>query len=191
MDICTPIGIRVRVRQCKFAITLGLSLLNFRYLQRKCLFSVSNMNVALLRVPNFFIPWNSLIFPWFLKIFPWFFLSFYEEILVKRNIFILFNVASNCHWGSVYTNTNLLQIHFPKVKPPHLKSFFSLTLKGWKWFWKKSSLISKFFPWFWLKTPCFSLISLTGKSLQNFPCIPWFSWSVGALLTSHPPVMLS
>ena len=39
----------------------------------------------------------------------------------------------------------------------------------------------KFFPWFWLKTPCFSLISLTGKSLQNFPWIPWFPWSVGTL----------
>ena len=39
----------------------------------------------------------------------------------------------------------------------------------------------KFFPWFWLKNPCFSLISLTGKSLQNFPWIPWFPLSVGTL----------
>ena len=46
--------------------------------------------------------------------------------------------------------------------------------------WKKSSLIWTFFPWFWLKTPGFSLISLTGKSLQNFP---WIPWSVGTLLT--------
>ena len=47
MDIRTRIGIRVRVQQCKFVITLGLSLLNFRHLQRKCLFSVNNINVAL------------------------------------------------------------------------------------------------------------------------------------------------
>ena len=47
--------------------------------------------------------------------------------------------------------------------------------------WKKSSLIWNFFPWFWLKNPCFSLISLTGKSLQKFPWIPWFRWSVGTL----------
>ena len=53
--------------------------------------------------------------------------------------------------------------------------------KGLKMLWKKSSLIWNFFPWFWLKNPCFSLISLTGKSLQNFPWIPWFPWSVGIL----------
>ena len=47
--------------------------------------------------------------------------------------------------------------------------------------WEKSSLIWNFFPWFWLEIPCFSLISLTGKSLQNFPWIPWFPWSVGTL----------
>ena len=54
-------------------------------------------------------------------------------------------------------------------------------LKGLKMVWKKSSLIWNFFPWFWLKNPCFSLISLTGKSLQKFPWIPWFPWSVGTL----------
>ena len=42
-------------------------------------------------------------------------------------------------------------------------------LKGLKMVLKKSFPIWKFFPWFWLKTPYFSLISLTGKSLQNFP----------------------
>ena len=99
---------------------------------------------------------------------------------------------STYHWGSVNRNTNLLQIHFPKVKPPHLKFFFRLKgLKGWKWFWKKSSLISNFFPWFWLKTPCFSLISLTGKSLQIFPWIPSFSWSVGTLSRSIASVYFS
>ena len=50
-------------------------------------------------------------------------------------------------------------------------------LKGLKMVWEKSSLIW-IFPWYWLKTPCFPLISLTGKSLQNFP---WFPWSVGTL----------
>ena len=64
-----------------------------------------------------------------------------------------------------------------------LKNIFLrfIGLKGLKMVWKKSSLIWNFFPWFWLKTPCFSLISLTGKSLQNFPWIPWFPWSVGTL----------
>ena len=49
----------------------------------------------------------------------------------------------------------------------------------------------KFFPWFWLKSPCFSLISLTGKSLQNFPWIPRFPWSVGTLLTRLRCLLLS
>ena len=64
-----------------------------------------------------------------------------------------------------------------------LKNIFLgfIGLNGLKMVWKKSSLIWNFFPWFWLKTPSFSLISLTGKSLQNFPWIPWFPWSVGTL----------
>ena len=65
-----------------------------------------------------------------------------------------------------------------------LKNIFLrfIGLKGLKMVWKKSSLIWNFFPWFWLKTH-FSLISLTGKSLQIFPWIPWFPWSVGTLQT--------
>ena len=59
-------------------------------------------------------------------------------------------------------------------------------LKGLEMVWKKSSLIWNFSPWFWLKNPCFSLISLTGKSLQNFPWIPWFPWSVGTLKFYSP-----
>ena len=39
----------------------------------------------------------------------------------------------------------------------------------------------KFFPLILAENPCFSLISLTGKSLQIFPWIPWFPWSVGTL----------
>ena len=65
-----------------------------------------------------------------------------------------------------------------------LKNIFLrfIGLKGLKMVWEKSSLIWNFFPWFWLKKPCFSLISLTGKSLQKFPWIPWFPWSVGTLI---------
>ena len=89
-------------------------------------------------------------------------------------------MASTYHWGNVYRNTNLLQIHFPKVKPPHL-NFFFLRLKVWKWFWKKFSDF-KFFPLILAENPHFSLISLTGKSLQKFPWIPLFPWSVGTLI---------
>ena len=32
----------------------------------------------------------SLTFPWFPKSFPWFFLSFHQDILVQKTIFILF-----------------------------------------------------------------------------------------------------
>ena len=62
-----------------------------------------------------------------------------------------------------------------------LKNIFLrfIGLNGLQMVWKKSSLIWNFFPWFWLKTPGFSLISLTGKSLQNFP---WIPWSVGTLV---------
>ena len=46
--------------------------------------------------PLFFIPSNSLTFPWFPKIFPWFFLSFHQDILVKKkNILILFKCGLN------------------------------------------------------------------------------------------------
>ena len=34
------------------------------------------------------IPCFSLTFPWFPKIFPWFFLSFHQDILVKKNIHV-------------------------------------------------------------------------------------------------------
>ena len=64
-------------------------------------------------------------------------------------------MASISHWGSVYRNTNLLQIHFPKVKPPHTAI-------------PKAMYISTTF---YISTR-FPLISLTGKSFQNFP------WSV-------------
>ena len=47
---------------------------------------------------------------------------------------------------------------------------------------KKVPWFQIFSPWFWLKTPCFSLIFLTGKSLQKFPWIPRFPWSVGTLI---------
>ena len=84
-------------------------------------------------------------FPDFLRFFPDFFLSFYQEILVKETYLFFLNVASNCHWGSVYTNTNLLQIHFPKVKPPHLKIFF-LHIKRLKMVLKKKFPDFKIFP---------------------------------------------
>ena len=69
-------------------------------------------------------------------------LSFHQDILVKKKTYLFFlNVASTYHWGSVYRNANLLQIHFPKVIPPYLKKRFFLRLKGLKMVLKKSSLI--------------------------------------------------
>ena len=123
----------------------------------------------------------SLTFPWFRKSFPWFFLSFHQDILVKKTYLFFLNVAlvtlvyaniaslSAISWQLLRFNS--LKKHFPQIfgfirfenglgkKFPDLK-FFSLILAG---------------------NPCFSLISLTGKSLQNFPWIPWFPWSVGTL----------
>ena len=64
---------------------------------------------------------------------------------------------------------NSLKKHFPQI----------YRFKRFENGLEKSSLIWNFFPWFWLKNSCFSLISLTGKSLQNFP---WIPWSVGTLL---------
>ena len=39
----------------------------------------------LIKFPDF-----SLTFPWFPKIFPWFFLSFYQDILVQKSIYLFF-----------------------------------------------------------------------------------------------------
>ena len=118
------------------------------------------------RVPTFFIPSNSLIFPWFPKSFPWFFLSFHQDILVKKNPTYLFflNVAlvtlvyANITISWQLLRFNSLKKHFPQIY--RFKSFENSL--------EKSSLILA-------ENPCFSLI---GKSLQNFP---WFLWSVGTL----------
>ena len=71
------------------------------------------------------------------------------------------------------------------------KIFFRfIGLKGLKMVWKKSSLIWNFFSLILAEKSLFSLISLTGKSLQNFPWIPWFPWLVGTLCWTkqHHPV---
>ena len=121
----------------------------------------------------------SLTFPWFPKCFPWFFLSFHQDILVKKTYLFFLNVALVT---LVYANiASLSAISWQLLRFNTLKKLFP-QIFGFKRFENglgKSSLIWKLFPWFWLKTPCFSLISLTGKSLQNFPWIPWFPWSVG------------
>ena len=118
------------------------------------------------RVPTFL----SHQIPWFPKIFPWFFLSFHQDIEKKilftygLVILVYANIASlsAISWHLLKKSFYSLKKHFPQIKR------FENGLK-------KSSLIWNLFLWFWLKTPCFSLISVTGKSLQNFP------WSVGTL----------
>ena len=108
--------------------------------------------------------------------FPWFLLSFYQDILVKKTYLFFFNVASTYHWGTVYRNTNLLQIHFPKVKPPHIatpkamyiSTTFYLSAHCWK-----ISLIWIFFPDFGWNPPTPFLPWFA--SFQNFP------WLVGTM----------
>ena len=120
----------------------------------------------------------SLTFPWFPKTFPWFFLSFHQDILVKKTYLFFLNVAlvtlvyANIAISQQLLRFNSLKKHFPQI---YRSKRFENGLK-------KSSLIWNIFPWFWLINPCFSLISLTGKSLQKFPWIPWFPWSVGTLM---------
>ena len=105
----------------------------------------------------------SLTFPWFPKSFPWFFLSFHQDILVKKTYLFFLNVALVT---LVYTNIASLSAISWQLPKKRFENGF-----------EKKFPDLKFFPWFWLKTPCFSLISLTGKSLQNFP------WSVGTLIS--------
>ena len=103
------------------------------------------------RVPTFFIPSNSLTFPWFPKSFPWFFLSFHQDILVKKNIFILFKCGlsdiSLCKYCNFLTapDVNSLKKHFPQIY--RFKRFENSL--------EKSSLIWNFFPDFGWKTPVF------------------------------------
>ena len=96
----------------------------------------------------------SLTFPWFPKIPPWFFLSFHQDILAKRTIFIFFKCGLSdislckyclikCNFLSVPEKAfAVFKKHFPQIK--RFKNSF-----------EKSSLIWKFFPWFWLKTLLF------------------------------------
>ena len=88
---------------------------------------------------------------------------------MKTYLFFL-NVASTHHLGSVYRNTNLLQAHFPKVKPPHIKKVFP-QIKGFKkfenGFEKKIPWFENFFPDFGSKPPVFPWFP--GKCFQNFP----------------------
>ena len=107
----------------------------------------------------------SLTFPWFLKIFPWFFLSFHQDILVKKTYLFFLNVAlvtlvyANIAISQQLLRFNSLKKHFPQI-------FRSKRFENGL---KKSSLIWNMFPWFWLKTPRFSL---TGKVFKNFPEFP-------------------
>ena len=94
-------------------------------------------------------------------------------------------MASNYHWG-LQKHQFIIQFiidTLPKSKHPyitkpktmhiHVSTTFDVFTNcgNFPWF-------ENLFLWFWLRTPCFSLISLTGKSVQNFP---WIPWSVGTL----------
>ena len=87
------------------------------------------------------------------------------------------NVTYTCHWGSVYRNTNLLQIHFPKVKPPHrflqIKRFTRFEIG----FEKKFHDLN-FFPEFGWKPPVFLWFPWLEKVFKNFLHFPdrWEPW---------------
>ena len=126
----------------------------------------------------------------------WFFPRHFSK---KTHLFLL-NVASTYHWGSVYRNTNLLQIHFPKVKPPYIATpkamYISTTFFIYLPTVGKIPWFENFFPDFgWKKNTCFYwkkfskylLISLfsgnpdsaaTGSSWSqkfHFELRPWIS----------------
>ena len=113
----------------------------------------------------------SLTFPWFPKSFPWFFLSFHQDILVKKKTYLFFLnvplvtlVYANIAISWQLLRFNSLRKHFPQIyrfkrfenglekKFPDLK-FFSLILAEKPLFfpdfpdWKKSSKFSLKFPW--------------------------------------------
>ena len=71
----------------------------------------------------FLIPWNSLIFPWFPN---WFFLSFHQDIFVKRNIFILFICGLHLPLGQCLQKHQFVTDTLPKSKTSpnsHTKSY--------------------------------------------------------------------
>ena len=93
------------------------------------------------------------------------------QFLFFLNVALVILVCVNIAISWQLLRFNSLKKHFPQIY--RLKRF-------------ENGLGKKFpdlnyFSWFWLKTPCFSLIFLTGKSLQIFPWFPRIPWSVGTL----------
>ena len=114
-------------------------------------------------------------FPNFLRFFPDFFLSFHQDILVKKKRYLFFlNVAFTYHWGSVSRNTNLLQIYFPKVKPPHIKKVFPQITRFDNGF-EKVPRFQIFFPDFGWKPPVFPWFPWLEKVFKIFPD-RWEPW---------------
>ena len=117
------------------------------------------------RVPTFFSQSNSLTSPRFPNNFPWFFLSFYQDILVKKKTYLFFlNVA---FVTLVYANiASLSAISWQLLRFNSLKKHFPQIYR-FKKIWKKV-------PWFWLKIPVWPDFPNWKKSLK-------FPWSVGTL----------
>ena len=114
-------------------------------------------------------------FPCFPKIFPWFFLSFHQDILVKKNTFILFKCGlsdiSLCKYYLIKCNSlKLLKKGFTV-----LKNIFP-RLKGLKMVLKKRFPDLKIFSLILAENSPFSL---TGKTLQKFADFPdrWEPWN--------------
>ena len=139
--------------------------------------------------PLFFIPSNSLIFPWFPKIFPWFFLSFHQDILVKKTCLFFLNVALvTLVYANIPISKQLLQFtslkkHFPQI---YRSKRFENGLKT------KVPWFEIFFPDFGWKTPVFPWFPWLEKVFKNFPEFPdfpdrWESWAdIAEVNPLHP-----
>ena len=109
----------------------------------------------LVKFPDF-----SLTFPWFPKSFPWFFLTFHQDILLKKTYLFFLNVALVT---LVYANiASLSAISWRLLRFNSLKKHFPQIF----WFKRFENGLGKKFP----DLKFFSLI------LAENPVFPWFPW---------------
>ena len=119
--------------------------------------------------------------PWFPKSFHWFFLSFRQDILVKKKTYLFFlNVAlvtlvyANITISWQLLRFNSLKKHFPQIY--RFKRFEN-------GFGKKVPQFEIFFPDFGWKTPVFPWFPWLEKVFKIFPEFPnfpdrWKPWSM-------------
>ena len=140
---------------------------------------------------HFFIPSNSLTFPWFLKIFLWFFISFHQDILVKKTYLFFLNVALVTTVYANIASLSAISWQFLKKRFYSLIKTFSHRLKGLKMVLKKVPWFEHCFPDFGWKPPVFPWFPWLEKVFKNFPNFPdrWEPWirhlAEALLITKH------